>query len=364
MFERKPFNYGDLDLIYKHGQVGVTKASVTIVFDNRDKKQSPVGFKEYTAISVTRQIGLGSTSKYLINGHRAQQQTVHNLFQSVQLNINNPNFLIMQGKITKVLNMKLMEILAMIEEAAGTRMFADRRDKAVRAMARKEIKLQELQELLEDEIEPKLKKLRKREPSWNFNISKTISRDWPASVELECTKKQRQSLQDSVERLRCEVGHLEDNTQPVRLQRDKKLSKCGKGRGLEEIVKKHVNELMRLDTVSELKNLDLNEERAKESAARKTVIELEAAFNDKTFLFDSAKATYDKAKENLTKQIQSVELREELLQTLQAGVTSRISSENSYQAQLRDAKRRATTATMEQEQANLKIEHLPSRVYR
>ena len=111
------------DLIYKRGQAGVTKASVTIVFDNRDKSKSPIGFEEYAQISVTRQIVLGGTSKYLINGHRAQQHTVQNLFQSVQLNINNPNFLIMQGKITKVLNMKAVEILSMIEEAAGTRMF-------------------------------------------------------------------------------------------------------------------------------------------------------------------------------------------------------------------------------------------------
>jgi structural maintenance of chromosome 2 len=144
------------DLIYKRGQAGVTKASVTIVFDNRDKKKSPIGFEEYAQISVTRQIVLGGTTKYLINGHRAQQQTVQNLFHSVQLNINNPNFLIMQGRITKVLNMKAVEILAMIEEAAGTRMFEDRRDKAFKTMAKKEMKVQEITELLKDEIEPKL----------------------------------------------------------------------------------------------------------------------------------------------------------------------------------------------------------------
>ena len=40
-------------------------------------------------------------SKYIVNGHKAQQQVVQRLFQSCQLNINNPNFLIMQGKITK-----------------------------------------------------------------------------------------------------------------------------------------------------------------------------------------------------------------------------------------------------------------------
>lgn len=48
------------------------------------------------------QVAIGGRNKYLINGHVAQQNRVQNLFHSVQLNINNPHFLIMQGRITKV----------------------------------------------------------------------------------------------------------------------------------------------------------------------------------------------------------------------------------------------------------------------
>ena len=44
------------DLVYKRGQAGITKASVTIVFNNEDKKQSPVGFEKYDEITVTRQV--------------------------------------------------------------------------------------------------------------------------------------------------------------------------------------------------------------------------------------------------------------------------------------------------------------------
>lgn len=62
----------------------------------------------------------------------------------------------MQGKITKVLNMKPSEILSLIEEAAGTKMFEDRREKAERTMSKKETKLQENRTLLTEEIEPKL----------------------------------------------------------------------------------------------------------------------------------------------------------------------------------------------------------------
>ena len=73
------------------------------------------------------------------------QKVVSNLFQSVQLNVNNPHFLIMQGRITKVLNMKPPETLSMIEEAAGARMFEDKKEAAIATISKKEKKLEEIQ---------------------------------------------------------------------------------------------------------------------------------------------------------------------------------------------------------------------------
>lgn len=103
---------------------------------------------------------MGGRTKYIVNGHNAQQQAVQNLFQSVQLNINNPHFLIMQGRITKVLNMKPTEVLSMVEEAAGTKMFEDRKNKAIATMAKKERKVEEINTLLLEDIIPKLDHLR------------------------------------------------------------------------------------------------------------------------------------------------------------------------------------------------------------
>lgn len=161
----------------------MTKASVTIVFDNRVKKDSPVGFDGHDTITVTRQVRLvllarllsslacdrpvekakrliacaclkhactfqiavGGITKYMLNGHKTTLVTLQSLFQSVQLNINNPNFLIMQGKITKVLNMKPQEILGMVEEASGTRMFEERKDKAWKTMGKKDKKVAEME---------------------------------------------------------------------------------------------------------------------------------------------------------------------------------------------------------------------------
>lgn len=148
------------DLVYKRGQAGITKASVTVVFDNSNPAQSPIGYVDCPQVTVTRQIVLNGKNKYLINGHSAQQKAVENLFQSVQLNVNNPHFLIMQGQITRVLNMRPEEILAMIEESAGTRMFEDRKLKAIQTLEKKEKKVDEIAALIADTIEPRLRTLR------------------------------------------------------------------------------------------------------------------------------------------------------------------------------------------------------------
>ena len=130
--------------MYKVGQAGINKASVTIVFNNKNKTQSPVGYENFDEITVTRQVVIGGRNKYLINGHNAQLNRVQNLFHSVQLNVNNPHFLIMQGRITKVINMKPPEILSMLEETAGTRMYEKKKEAALKTLSNKQVKVDEI----------------------------------------------------------------------------------------------------------------------------------------------------------------------------------------------------------------------------
>ncbi|XP_038206855.1 structural maintenance of chromosomes protein 2 [Zerene cesonia] len=147
------------ELIYKHGQAGITKATVSITFDNRNKRQSPIGYENHDEITVTRQVVMGGKNKYLINGINVQNKRVTDLFCSVQLNVNNPHFLIMQGRITKVLNMKPPEILSMVEEAAGTRMYEAKKQAAQKTIEKKDAKLRELNDIIKEDIAPKLQKL-------------------------------------------------------------------------------------------------------------------------------------------------------------------------------------------------------------
>jgi len=329
---------------------------------------------------VTRQIVLGGTSKYLINGHRAQQHTVQNLFQSVQLNINNPNFLIMQGRITKVLNMKPVEILSMIEEAAGTRMYEDRRDKAIKNMAKKELKVNEIRELLRDEIDPKLDKLRQEKRAFlDFQQTQSdlerltrlvVAHDYlrgkeklkTAATELESKKRRHLELEDSAIRLKNEITLLQEDIKEIKAAREKELRKGGKFQALEDEVKAHSHEMVRLTTVNDLKKSGLGEEKDKQKKLQGSVKELEAQLVEKKKLHEKLQQRYDAAHADIAKQTEEVEKNEELLQTLQTGVASKEGQESGYQGQLQEAKNRASTAATEQEQAKLKISHLEKRI--
>ncbi|KAH8035712.1 hypothetical protein HPB51_008079 [Rhipicephalus microplus] len=214
------------DLVYKNGQAGITKATVSITFDNRDSRQKPVGYEHYDEFTITRQVVVGGRNKYLINGVTATSNRVQDLFGSVQLNVNNPHFLIMQGRITKVLNMKPPEILAMIEEAAGTRMYESKKQVAQRTIEKKEAKLAELDSVLNEEITPTLNKLKEERQAyldytkvsreldhltklyvaWQYVQTEELSRN--SKEKLEKTQATVQQSKASVEELQAKAKEM------------------------------------------------------------------------------------------------------------------------------------------------------------
>ena len=340
------------DLIYKRGQAGVTKASVTIVFDNKDTRKSPIGFEEYAQISVTRQIVMGGQSKYLINGHRAQQQTVQNLFQSVQLNINNPNFLIMQGRITKVLNMKPVEILAMLEEAAGTRMFEERKEKAFKTMAKKDQKVQEIHALLREEIEPKLEKLRGEKRAFleyqqtqsdlerveklvvaydYLRFKERLSR---SVKDLDEKKAKIEELGETITRTKMEIANLEEDIKDVTLRREKEMRKGGKYEELEMSVKQASHEVVRLKTAIDLKKGSIDEETKRKEKAMATLKDLEKQCAAKQKEFEKGELAYQKLRKEFDEQQKEASKKEELLQTLSTGIAAKEGQDNGYMDQL------------------------------
>jgi len=120
----------------------------------------PIGMEGYKEITVTRQVVKGGKSKYYLNGSTATTEKIRQLFQSVQLNVNNPHFLIMQGKVTQVAKMKPKELLSLLEEAAGIAFYESKKRVAEGTIEKKNRKLQEI-EILSGPIQEKIEKHRK-----------------------------------------------------------------------------------------------------------------------------------------------------------------------------------------------------------
>lgn len=363
------------DLIYKRGQAGVTKASVTIVFDNNDTAKSPIGFESVPKISVTRQIVLGGTSKYLINGHRAQQQAVLQLFQSVQLNINNPNFLIMQGKITKVLNMKPAEILSLIEEAAGTKMFEDRKDKAEKTMAKKETKLQEIRSLLAEEIEPKLEKLRNEKRTFlefqqtqsdleklsrvvnAHDFTKYSSKFYKLKEEYETKKSIVENSSAEIERLTNEIANLNEDLERFKAQKAQEAKKGNKLKDLEAKQNELSKVITRLNTSKGIISENVKEEEKKKQNLLKQITSLEKDIEKKLAAHKNLELEYNQAKKHLSELKETHSKKEELLSTLTTGVSSKGKS-GGYSVQLQEEKQKLTEANISVQQSQLKAESL------
>eukprot|EP00759_Apiculatamorpha_spiralis_P004587 PhF_6_TR12653/c0_g1_i1/m.20106/K06674/SMC2; structural maintenance of chromosome 2 len=149
------------DLIYKNGNAGIQRASVTLEFLNNDPSTAPPGYppNEYPEISIARQIMTGGRQKFFFCGRVAQQSTIKQFFHSVSMNVDNPHFLVMQGTVHKLLNMKSSEVLGWIEEAAGTRMFDARKRVAENLILGKDRKLAEINKMIDEEIDPLLQSM-------------------------------------------------------------------------------------------------------------------------------------------------------------------------------------------------------------
>ncbi|GFY64325.1 structural maintenance of chromosomes protein 2 [Trichonephila inaurata madagascariensis] len=285
------------ELVYKNGQAGINKAVVSITFDNSDPHASPLGYENQKEIVVSRTVITGGKTKYLINGVSANNNRVHDLFQSVQLNVNNPHFLIMQGRITKVLNMKPLEILSMIEEAAGTRMYEEKKETALRNLEKKDSKLREINAMLEEHINPQLEKLKEDRKEYTkytkvvreYEHLYKIYIAWDYCQTEELVKKsgvEKETIKNNYEDQKKLIADLKKQLveADVRIQEiEKKIDEdCGnKLKEIEtELKSKQVTEA-KFDT--QLKNLKdaVNEERKKQADLIKNLKEEKASLAQK-----------------------------------------------------------------------------------
>lgn len=220
---------------------------------------------------------VGGRNKYLINGKLAQPSQVQNLFHSVQLNVNNPHFLIMQGRITKVLNMKPPEILSMLEEAAGTRMYETKKEAALKTLDKKQNKVDEINNLLDQEILPALEKLRKERIQYmqwsNGNADLDRLKRFCIAYEYVQAKNVRDNAASHVEQMKANISEIDDGTVRMQLEikdletkittltAEKEASMGGEVKTLTEKVDRLSEDLIRETTILENKEDNLKGEK-------------------------------------------------------------------------------------------------------
>ncbi|XP_009771632.1 structural maintenance of chromosomes protein 2-1 [Nicotiana sylvestris] len=360
------------ELVYKQGQAGITKATVSVVFDNSDRSRSPLGYEDCTEITVTRQIVVGGRNKYLINGHLAQPSRVQNLFHSVQLNVNNPHFLIMQGRITKVLNMKPPEILSMLEEAAGTRMYETKKEAALKTLEKKQSKVDEIDKLLDQEILPALEKLRKERMQYmqwaNGNAELDRLKRFCIAYEyveaekimadavqgLEGMKSKITEIDDNVGKMNEEIQEMEKRASE--LQAEKEANMGGEIKLLTEKVDALSCDLVKETSV--LKNQEdiLKTEKKNCVKVEKNLEELKQSAEEKVAAVRKAEEGASDLKKRAEELSMSLEEHEKEYQGVLAGKSSG-NEEKCLEEQLADAKVEVGNAETELKQLQTKINH-------
>ncbi|KAJ4778790.1 Structural maintenance of chromosomes protein [Rhynchospora pubera] len=360
------------ELVYKQGQAGITRATVSIVFDNSDRNRSPIGYEDCPEITVTRQLVVGPRSTYKINGHPAQPSRVQTLFHSVQLNVNNPHFLIMQGRITKVLNMKPPEILSMLEEAAGTRMYEMKKISALKTLEKKQNKVDEINKLLDEEILPALEKLRKEKTQYvqwaNGNQELDRLRRFCAAFEFVQAERVRDSALSEVTKIKDKMEELDVSMEKMKEEineKDKSIAEktaekeATMGGELKELSKNFdelEKSLVKEKSVMENQEELLNNERIIAQKILKNIEDTKTSILQKEA--DVTKAENEAADqkqkvEDLTKKLEE---HEKEFQGVLAGKSSG-NEEKCLEDQLRDEKAAAGEAKSQLEQLQAKIYH-------
>lgn len=194
--------------------------------------------------------------------------------------------------------MRPQEILGMVEEAAGTRMFEERKDKAKNTMDKKEERVQEITSLLVEEITPKLDRLRAEKQSflqWQKACTELerigrVLRAWEwtegkervARKQAEIEKKEKEMAKTKRDRERHvrEGEAAEKDVQEVMAKREEEMKKGGKFKKREEEVAELERVLVKIRTQVEIKDTTIADEDGKVAQLQTKLKEVCAPYSE------------------------------------------------------------------------------------
>lgn len=130
-------------LLHEGSGSAVLSAYVEIIFDNSDDR-FPTGNKE---VVLRRTIGL-KKDEYSVDRKVVTKADVTNLLEAAGFSRSNPYYIVPQGRVTALTNMKEADRLNLLKEVAGTQVYEARRAESLKIMHETNNKREKIDELL------------------------------------------------------------------------------------------------------------------------------------------------------------------------------------------------------------------------
>ncbi|WZH44578.1 RecF/RecN/SMC [Fusarium acuminatum] len=130
-------------LLHEGSGSAVMSAYVEIIFDNSDDR-FPTGGKE---VILRRTIGL-KKDEYSVDRKVVTKADVMNLLEAAGFSRSNPYYIVPQGRVTALTNMKESDRLNLLKEVAGTQVYETRRAESLKIMTETNNKREKIDELL------------------------------------------------------------------------------------------------------------------------------------------------------------------------------------------------------------------------
>ncbi|KAK3399217.1 RecF/RecN/SMC [Sordaria brevicollis] len=131
-------------LLHEGSGSAVMSAYVEIIFDNTDKRFSEPGDE----VVIRRTIGL-KKDEYSVDKKVQTRADVLKILETAGFAKENPFYIVPQGRVAAITNMKENERLNLLKEIAGTNLYDDRRIQSLKIMAETNSKREKIDELLE-----------------------------------------------------------------------------------------------------------------------------------------------------------------------------------------------------------------------
>lgn len=233
-------------------------AFVEIIFDNSDER-FPTGKPE---VILRRTIGM-KKDEYSLDRKNSTKTDVMNLLEAAGFSRSNPYYIVPQGRVTALTNMKDTERLTLLKEVAGTQVYETRRTESLKIMQDTTNKRGKIDELL-DYIKERLAELEEEKEELREYQEKDKER---RSLQYTIDHREQEAIADELENLDEQRQTGAEDTDGISerfLQGEKELSE----------VDAQISELKQQVQFLRVDKKQLEDER-KEKSKAKAKIELE-----------------------------------------------------------------------------------------